>query len=124
VGEVLCGGGVLPTSVGVFGVVAGDAASQWKEIGIRLALGSSDSGILLLLLARAARAVVAGLAVGVAIALLAGRGVQSLLFGIGVADPVSVAIVSVLVGALALAATVIPGLRALGRSPIAALREG
>lgn len=73
---------------------------------------------------RAARAVVAGLAGGVAIALLAGRGMQSLLFGVGVADPVSFAIGSALVCAPALAATFIPGLRALGRSPIEALREG
>jgi hypothetical protein len=90
--------------VGVLGVFAGDVASRRKEIGIRPALGSRDSGILL---ACAARAVVARLAGGVAIALVAGRGMQSLLFGIGVADPVSFSIVSVLVCALAIAAAVI-----------------
>ena len=110
--------------VGVFGVFAADIASRRREIGIRLALGARQSAIVWLLLDRSARTVIVGLATGALLALLAGRSMESLLFGVTAADPFSFAVVGLLVAALAVWATLIPTWRALSRSPLATLREG
>ncbi len=115
---------LLLAGVGVFGVFAGEVAARRKEIGIRLALGARESGIVLLLLGRSARHVGAGLAAGAIIALLAGRGMQSVLFGVTAADPLSFAVVGLLVTALATGATLVPAWRALRQAPLATLREG
>jgi putative ABC transport system permease protein len=109
---------LLLAGVGVFGVFAGDIATRRKEIGIRLALGARQSGIVLLLLGRAGRHVVLGLAAGALIALLAGRNMQSLLFGVTGADPFSFAVVGLLVTVLAVTATIVPAWQALRRAPL------
>jgi predicted lysophospholipase L1 biosynthesis ABC-type transport system permease subunit len=115
---------LLVAGVGVFGVFAGDTAARRKEIGIRLALGARQSGIIFLLLGRSVRRVIVGLAAGALVALLAGRAMESLLFGVSAADPLSFTVVGLLVAALAIGATVVPAVQALRRAPLATLREG
>lgn len=119
----LAGAALLLGAVGVFGVFSSDVAARRKETGIRLALGARESGIVLLLLGRAARLVIAGLTAGMLMALLAGRAMQSLLFGVTAADPISFASVGLLISALALVATLVPGWHALRHAPLAALRD-
>jgi putative ABC transport system permease protein len=123
---VLLGGfgavALLLAAVGVFGVFASDVASRRKELGIRLALGASEPGLVLLLLRNTLRRVTLGLLAGGLAALSAGQAMGSVLFGISAADPFSFTLVGMLVASLAAGATLIPGWQALRRAPLAALR--
>ena len=115
---------LLLAGIGVFGVFADDVARRRKEIGIRLALGAGGSRVIALILGRAFRRATAGIAIGAAVALLFARAMEALLFGVTPSDPASFAIVSALVLAIALVATLIPAAAAIRRSPLSALREG
>ena len=115
---------LLLAAVGVFGVFAGDVTRRRKEIGIRLALGARESSIVWMLLRQAFIRAALGVAAGAVLAAVLGRAMESLLFGVGAADPATFAIVVALVLALALAATLGPAVQALRRSPLATLREG
>ena len=108
--------------VGIYGVFAGDVAQRRKEIGIRVALGAPSAGVVALVMRRAVVRAVAGVALGTVGALLAARAMTSLLYGVGSADPVSFVGVAVLLLAVAIAATLVPALRAARVSPLVAIR--
>jgi hypothetical protein len=110
-------------AVGVFGVLAADVARRRKEIGVRLALGASGGRVISLMLGLALRRAAAGIAAGAAVALVASHAMRALLFGVTPDDPASIGLVTLLVLAVAIAATLIPVVRALRRAPLAALRE-
>ena len=110
-------------AIGVFGVLSADVASRRKEIGIRLALGSTGAGILGMLARQALRRAAAGIAAGTVMALFAARAMRALLFGVTAFDPVSLVLVAAVVLAVALGATLLPGLGAIRRAPLGALRE-
>jgi predicted permease len=114
---------LLLAGVGVFGIFAGDVARRRKEIGIRLALGARESGVVSMVLAAALRRAVLGVAAGAVLAAVLGRAMQSLLFGVVATDPVSFMTVAAAVTALALAATLVPTRQALNRDPLRSLRE-
>jgi putative ABC transport system permease protein len=114
---------LLLAGVGVFGVFAGDVTRRRKEIGIRLALGAPESGVISMLLVAAMRRALLGVAAGALLAVLLGRAMQSLLFGVGATDPISFVSVAAIVTSLALAATLVPTWQALRRSPLRSLRE-
>lgn len=113
---------LLLAAVGIYGVFAGDVAQRRKEIGIRVALGAPSSGVIALVMRRAVVRAVIGIALGTAGALLAARAMASLLFGVGSADPVSFVAVAVLLLLVAVAATLVPALRAARVSPLVAIR--
>ncbi len=92
------------------------------EIGVRMALGADRVDILRLILREALRLVIAGGGAGLAAALAVSRVLKSLLFHVGPYDPASYVIVALLLGAVALAATVIPACSATRTDPMAALR--
>jgi predicted permease len=115
---------LLLAGIGVFGVFADDVARRRKEIGIRLALGAGGSRVITLILGRALRRATVGVAIGAAVALLFARAMEALLFGVTPSDPASFVIVSGVVLAIALVATLIPAALAVRRSPLSALREG
>lgn len=115
---------LLLSSVGVFGVLAGEIAAQRKEIAIRLALGSRNARIVGLLLCRVLPQVATGMTIGLATALFSGRAMESLLFGVRYSDPVAFAATAVIVVPLVVVATVIPTAQVLRRAPLATLREG
>jgi ABC-type antimicrobial peptide transport system permease subunit len=108
--------------VGIYGVFAGDVAHRRKEIGIRVALGAPSSGVVAMVMRRAVTRAVMGVALGTAGALVAARAMASLLYGVGSADPVSFVGVAVLLLAVAVAATLVPALRAARVSPLVAIR--
>lgn len=115
---------LLLAGVGVYGVFAGDVTRRRKEIGIRLALGSRRSGVILLILREALARALLGVGIGAAAALVLSRSMTSLLFGIGAADPLSYLAVAVLLIGLAAVATLIPAIQAARVSPLTAVRNG
>ena len=113
---------LLLAAVGIYGVFAGDVAQRRKEIGIRVALGAPSGGVIALVMRRAVTRAVLGVALGTGGALLAARAMRSLLFGVGAADPVSFVGVAALLLLVAVAATLVPAVRAARVSPLVAIR--
>lgn len=107
---------------GIYGVLAGAVTERTREIGVRAALGATPGAILGMVLVQGARLGAIGIVIGIAGALTLGRFLQSLLFGVNAADPVTLlAVAAVLIG-VAIAACLLPALRAVGIDPMAALR--
>jgi hypothetical protein len=114
--------GLSMAVIGLYGVVACMAAQRTQEIGVRMALGADRADILRLILAEGLRLVFLGGVVGMIAALAVSRVLKSLLFSIGPHDPVSYIAVAILLGLVALAATLIPARAAMRTDPMAALR--
>jgi putative ABC transport system permease protein len=114
---------LLLAGVGVYGVFAGDVAQRRKEIGIRVALGGSSGGVVVLVMRRAMARAVVGVALGTVVALLAADAMKSILFGVASTDPISFGGVAVLLLLVAVAATLVPALRAARVSPLVAIRS-
>ena len=109
-------------SIGLYGVLSYGVTRRTRELGIRIAIGATRQSILWLIFREAGWVLGVGMVVGLGAAWALGRVVRTLLFGIGPADPVSVAAaVAVLAAAGALAAW-IPARRAARVDPIRALR--
>jgi putative ABC transport system permease protein len=110
--------------VGIYGVLAYSVAQRAPEIGIRMALGSTAGAIFAMVLRQGAVLIGLGLVFGAAGSFALGRVVQSMLYGVGPADPlVFLVVLAVLTGA-ALVACVLPAGRATRVDPAVALREG
>jgi putative ABC transport system permease protein len=88
-----------------------------------MALGATSRQLLTLVVGAAARLAAIGLVAGVALALALGRGLQALLFGIGAADPVTVAGVLAMVALVALVSSYLPARRLSRVDPVTALRS-
>ena len=108
--------------IGIYGVISYWVARRTREIGIRMALGAVPRNVLRLVLGRAGVTVLAGVVVGLSGAFVLTRAMQSLLFGVRAADPVTFAGVALLLGTVALLATYIPARRATKVDPMVALR--
>jgi putative ABC transport system permease protein len=115
---------LLLSMTGIYGVLAYSVARRTAEIGIRVALGADGSGIFGLIVRDGMRPVAAGMVLGVAGSVAAGRLIGSLLFGVKPMDGVSYAVVVVLIAVTGLISCVLPARRALGVDPATALREG
>ncbi len=115
--------GLLLAAVGVSGVVAYLAAARTREIGLRLALGAQRRAILGWLLSRGLSPVAAGLAVGLAAAVAAGRALAGLSTAFGPLDFGALLAAAALLALVALAAALVPARRAAGLDPGAALRH-
>ena len=109
-------------SLGIFGVVAYSVEQRRKELGIRLALGAQNSDLRKMVLLQGMAPVTIGLAAGIAAAVLVGRLISSLLFGVGAYDPWTITCVALVVAAVALTACYLPARRAMRVDPMVALR--
>jgi putative ABC transport system permease protein len=109
-------------AAGIYGVMAYAISQRMHEFGIRLALGATGYDIIRLVGAYGARLAVAGLAIGLAGTFLAGTVLRDLLFGVRPADARILVSAVALLGAVAMAACIVPARRALRVDPIAALR--
>jgi putative ABC transport system permease protein len=107
---------------GIYGVVSYSVARRRTEMGIRLALGARPADLQRMVLWQGIRPVVAGLAVGIAGALAAGRILSSLLFQVNARDPLTMGAVALVLLAVAVAAAVAPARRATRVDPMRALR--
>jgi putative ABC transport system permease protein len=119
---VFAGVALLLALAGVYGVMAYTVSQRIPELGVRVALGATPRDILGLVLGQGAKLAAAGLVVGLALALLAGRALEGLLFGVTTRDPVILALVTGVVAGATLAACYIPGRRAARVDPMLALR--
>ena len=116
--------GILALSlavIGIAGVFAFAVEQRTQEIGIRVALGARPAQVIAVVVGSAARALVAGLLVGLAGAVLASRLIGKYLFGLNPLDPLAYAGVLLTLAAAGLAATYLPARRSLKLDPIRAL---
>ncbi len=111
------------TAVGIYSVLAYTVRRRVREIGIRMALGASHSDVLKMVIADGLKPILLGVGIGFAAALALGRVVSSLLYGVHSTDPLTFAMVALLLVAVGLLATVVPAYRATRVEPIRTLRE-
>jgi len=109
--------------IGLYGLLAYSVARRTKEIGIRMALGAQRSRVMGLVLGRATRLVVIGIAIGLPAAWAVSRLVESMLFGLKPADPATIIGAVVLLAVAAQIAAYVPAWRAARVDPLAALRH-
>jgi putative ABC transport system permease protein len=113
---------LLLAALGIYGVVSYSVARRRQELGIRMALGAQGSYLQNLVLLQGMSPVVMGWAAGVLVALAAGRVIRGLLFGVTAQDPLTLAIVTLVVLVTAVLACYIPARRATTVDPMVALR--
>jgi predicted permease len=114
---------LLIASLGLYALVAGAVAERTREIGVRMALGSTPSGILRLMMGEGARLGAIGLGIGLVGASGVARAMGGLLYGLSPGDPVTFVVVPVTLGVVVLLATYLPARRAVRLDPVAALRS-
>ncbi len=114
---------VLLAATGIYGVLSGGVAERTREIGIRAAFGATPQNILGLIVGQGIALTCAGVAIGILGAIAASSLLATLLFGISHLDPLTYAVVAVLLLALSALACAIPARRAMRLSPLAALRH-
>ena len=110
-------------AVGIYGVLSYSVAQRTREIGIRIALGSTRAGAMRLILRQAAFLVAAGLLLGLAGAWPAGQAVRSFLFGVTPLDPLTLLATAMILLLVAAGAAASPALRATQVDPMEALRS-
>jgi putative ABC transport system permease protein len=113
---------VLAT-VGIYGVMSFSVAQRAREIGVRMSLGALPRSVLALVLYQGMTIVALGLGLGLATAFAVSRLTANLLFGISPTDPLAFVATTLLLAAVALAATVIPAQRATAVDPVVVLRQ-
>jgi predicted permease len=109
-------------ALGVYGVLSFLVRARTREIGVRVALGATPRSVVVLVVRQAMVWTLAGMAIGLALALAASRLLVSLLYGTTAADPLTFGSVIVLLGSVAGVAAAIPALRASRLDPLVALR--
>jgi putative ABC transport system permease protein len=109
-------------SLGLYGVLSYSASRRTSEIGLRLALGARRGSVVSLMVREAGGIVLGGAVVGVAVAVIAGRVLDSLLFGLTGRDPVTLALAAAVLLVVAAIAALAPTLRASRIDPLIALR--
>ncbi|HEY6387208.1 MAG TPA: ABC transporter permease [Candidatus Acidoferrum sp.] len=109
--------------LGIYGVVAYLVAQRTREIGIRVALGSTRGKILRLVLREGFQLVVIGLVLGIVGSVLMQKAVASEIYGVRPLDPLVLATVMAVLAMVAIAACAVPARRAMRVDPILALRQ-
>jgi putative ABC transport system permease protein len=113
---------LILATVGVYGLLQYSTTQRTREIGIRMALGARNSDVLRAVLTQGLRLTLLGIALGLAGALVLTRVLASLLYGVTPCDPLTFALVSLLLVAVASVASYVPAHRAARIDPMVALR--
>jgi ABC-type antimicrobial peptide transport system permease subunit len=108
--------------VGVYSTVAYSVNHRLHEFGVRIALGATLRNVIALVLMQGLRVVATGIVVGVAVAVMAGRLIAGLLYGVTPSDPGTLALVSFVLLGVAAIATFVPAWRAARVDPASTLR--
>jgi ABC-type antimicrobial peptide transport system permease subunit len=114
---------LLLAAVGLYGVTAYTVAQRTQEIGIRMALGADRVRVVQMVLNGASKRVLAGLALGLPLAIGAGRLIAAKLYGVSAWDPLALSLAAGTLAVAAFVAAMIPARRAASISPMAALRN-
>jgi predicted permease len=110
-------------AVGIYSVLAYSVRRGMKEIGLRMAFGATKRDVLQVVIGRAMRPTGIGIAAGIVAALVLGRVVQSMVYGVSSRDIATLVVAVLMMVAVSLAASLIPAVRATRVSPLAVLRE-
>ena len=115
--------GLLLAAVGLYGVLSFSTAQRTREMGVRLALGASRTGIVRLVLGEGFRLVAVGIGVGLALAALATQALRPFLFGVSPLDPATFATIGAVLLGVATLATWLPARRAARVDPMQSMRQ-
>ena len=113
---------LLVAGVGIYSSVSYAVSQRTHEFGVRVALGARTADVVRQVVGEGVRVVLAGVLLGILIALAAGRLVASLLYGIAASDPAAMAVVAAILVLIAIVATLQPAWRAGRADPVGALR--
>ena len=116
--------GLLLAAAGIYGLIAYSVAQRTREFGIRMALGASRGRILTAVLREGAGLALIGVALGLVAAVFATRVLRNFVWGVSTLDPLTFAAVAALLIAVAVAASLVPALRATALRPGQLLNAG
>jgi putative ABC transport system permease protein len=110
-------------SIGLYGILSYAVNQRQREIGLRMALGASQPTVLRMVVTQGMSLVVMGMTIGLAAALLVGRLLSRMLFGVRAGDLVSLIGALLVLGTVSLVACYLPARRATRLDPLVALRQ-
>jgi putative ABC transport system permease protein len=113
---------LLLAAVGIYGVISYSVIQRTHEMGIRMAIGAQRSDVMKLIVRQAMILALAGVVIGLLASWALTRLIKSLLFNVSVTDPLTFAVIAVLMILIALLACLIPARRATKVDPLIALR--
>ena len=121
--SLFAGLALLLATIGIYGVLASSVAQRTRELGIRIALGATSRGVLQLVIGNGVKLVVLGIAIGIAGAIASNRLLGDLLFGVSATDPLTFAVIALLLTGVAVLASYLPARRATKVDPLIALKS-
>ena len=114
---------LIIASLGLYGLLAQTVSARSREIGIRMALGATWRSVMRMVMSRGMLLTGAGVGAGAVLAWLVTRAMDTLLYGVGAADPLTFALVAGLLAAVSAVACAIPAVRAARVDPMLVLRD-
>ncbi len=113
---------LLLSVVGIYGVMAYSVAQRTNEIGIRMALGAQKRDVVKLVMKQGMKLAVAGIAIGLAASFALTRVMKTLLYNVSATDPLTFALIALLLATVAALACYLPARKATKVDPMTALR--